>query len=77
MWRNGTKYPYNTTIVLNSNTSVLSSIELSYVAALVQNAFLITQSTSTFPLIEYIFLLYQLQEFHKVKNEQTLAEFDG
>ena len=37
-------------VVLNNSTSVLSSIELSYVAALVQNAVLITQSISNFPL---------------------------
>ena len=54
-----------------------SSIEIGYVAALVLDAVLITQCTSNFPLIESLMLLSQLQKFHKVKNEQPPAEFDG
>ena len=55
----------------------LNNIELIYVAVLVQNAVLITQFTSNFPLIESLVLLSQLHKFHKVKNEQTSIEFDG
>ena len=77
VWRNGIKYPCNSTVVLNNSTSVLSSIELSYVAALVQNVVLITQFTSNFPLIKSVVLLSQLHKFHKVKNEQPPPEFDG
>ena len=71
MWINGIKYPCNSTVVLNNNTYVLSRIELNYVASLVQNAVLITQSTSNFPLIESLVLLSQLQKFHKVRKWTT------
>ena len=77
MWRNGIKYPYNSTVVLNNSTSILGSIELNYVVELVQNAVLIAHFTSNFPLIESLVLLSRLHKFHKVKNERPLAEFDG
>ena len=41
------------------------------------NVVLVTQSTSNFPLIEYLALLSQLQKFHKVRIERPPAEFDG